>query len=304
MGTTTSRPKNRKAASKGKSSTNSPTVSSTTKTDRGKIRIRMYRVGFGDCFLISFLGQEGKDSENYHILVDCGVHSMGNIGKIDQIVDDIITTAGKKIAVVIATQAHQDHISGFSEKFKDFEIGEVWVPWTWDPSDPQAIQLQKKQIALIEQLNHSSKAIEDVSALSALSNLTNNETAISLLKSGFGVNAKVRYLKAGDTLPADNKANDSLPIPGLSVSILGPPTSEDFLAKMDPPPGDHYLQLSAGLIEAKESDKPFNKFWVVNKKDKSLSSLKLDAGQEKELREKVRFPLSELAFALDQAMKQ
>ena len=61
------------------------------------------------------------------------------------------------------------------------------------------------------------------------------------------------------------------------------------------------MQLSAGLIEAEESDRPFNKFWIVNKKDKSLSSLKLDIEQEKELREKVKFPLSELAFALDQA---
>ena len=161
---------------------------------------------------------------------------MGNIGKIDQIVDDITTTTSKKIAIVIATHAHQDHIPGFSAKFKDFEIGEVWLPWTWDPNNPQAIQLQKKQIALIEQLNHSSKAIEeDLNALSAISNLTNNETAISLLKSGFGVNAKVRYLKAGDKLPQDNKRNDSLPIPGLSVTILGPPTSEESLAKIDPP---------------------------------------------------------------------
>src|SRR6266481_5199584 len=37
-----------------------------------EINIRMYRVGFGDCFLLTLAGQ-------YHILVDCGVHSKGNI---------------------------------------------------------------------------------------------------------------------------------------------------------------------------------------------------------------------------------
>ena len=37
-----------------------------------EINIRMYRVGFGDCFLVTLAGK-------YHILVDCGVHNKGNI---------------------------------------------------------------------------------------------------------------------------------------------------------------------------------------------------------------------------------
>jgi beta-lactamase superfamily II metal-dependent hydrolase len=279
--------------------------SQPSNTNKGTIRVRMYRVGFGDCFLVSFPSQENNGAEGtYHILVDCGVHSRGNIGKIDQIVDNITAVTGGKLAIVIATHAHQDHISGFSDKFRNFDIDEVWLPWTWDPNNPQALQLQKRQIALIEQLALCADALaQDPSALNALSNLTNNETAISLLKSGFGVNAKVRYLKAGDNLAASNKTDDptALPIPGLAARILGPPTSEEFLAKMNPPQGEHYLQLSAGIVKAEEKDKPFSNLWMVGKQDPALSPVKLEPEQEKELQDKVRFPLSELAFALDEA---
>jgi glyoxylase-like metal-dependent hydrolase (beta-lactamase superfamily II) len=277
----------------------------TERTSKGTIRIRMYRVGFGDCFLVSLPAQGGDGAHGtYHVLVDCGVHAKGNIGKIGQVVDDIATATGGKLAVVIATHAHQDHISGFGDKFSSFDIGEVWLPWTWDPNNPQAVQLQKRQAALVAQLALCSDAMAgDPSALNAVLNMTGNEHAISLLKSGFGVNAKVRYLKAGDKLTAGDVAKDpsAISVPGLSVSILGPPQSEEFLAKMDSPPGEHYLQLSFGMVEAVESDKPFSEKWVLSKEDPELSSVKLTPEHEKELQDKVKSPLSALAFAIDQA---
>ena len=36
-----------------------------------KVRIRMYRQGLGDCFLLTFYGDGGP----HHILIDCGVLS-------------------------------------------------------------------------------------------------------------------------------------------------------------------------------------------------------------------------------------
>ena len=56
----------------------------------------------------------------------------------DEVVDNIGTVTDK-LAIVIATHAHQDHISGFDgAKFGKFEIGEVWMPWTEDPDGPQS----------------------------------------------------------------------------------------------------------------------------------------------------------------------
>jgi glyoxylase-like metal-dependent hydrolase (beta-lactamase superfamily II) len=109
----------------------------------------MYRVGFGDCFLMSVPQEKGQA----HILVDCGVHARGDIGTIQAAVDDIGVETGGKLALVIATHAHQDHISGFAAcetSFLKFDVGEVWLPWTENPKDPAAVKLKNKQTALTE----------------------------------------------------------------------------------------------------------------------------------------------------------
>ena len=41
------------------------------RSDTGaKLRVRMYRQGLGDCFLISLLHPPAKD---FHLMIDCGV---------------------------------------------------------------------------------------------------------------------------------------------------------------------------------------------------------------------------------------
>ena len=60
------------------------------------IRVRMYRVGFGDFFLLTVPGKNGPA----HILIDCGVHAA-NIGSIDACVKDMMKETGNKLALVI-----------------------------------------------------------------------------------------------------------------------------------------------------------------------------------------------------------
>ena len=45
-----------------------------------KLRVRMYRVGFGDCFLLTFDGDEGPK----HVLIDCGsiTEDKTHVGKV------------------------------------------------------------------------------------------------------------------------------------------------------------------------------------------------------------------------------
>src|SRR5262245_24590099 len=100
------------------------------------IRVRMYRVGFGDCFLVSFLGRPTK-----HVLVDCGVHKRGDIGKLEAVVENIATETKGKLALVVATHAHEDHISGFgkyAERFHAMKVEQVWMPWCENPEDKVA----------------------------------------------------------------------------------------------------------------------------------------------------------------------
>src|SRR5215208_5549940 len=103
------------------------TSSSAAKVDkdseqlnRRKIRIRMYRVGFGDCFLLSLPAENGESADRYrHILIDCGVHTGGDIvGNMEKVVDNIAEITERQLDIIVATHAHKDHISGF-EKFKE-----------------------------------------------------------------------------------------------------------------------------------------------------------------------------------------
>jgi phosphoribosyl 1,2-cyclic phosphodiesterase len=85
------------------------------------IKIRMYRHGFGDCFLLRFY--KGT-SLKFKMLIDCGLKlndSMPGV-PITDVVDDIIKeTKVKKgsktvphLDVLVVTHEHWDHVSAFS----------------------------------------------------------------------------------------------------------------------------------------------------------------------------------------------
>lgn len=277
------------------------------KSKSQSIRVRMYRVGFGDCFLLSVPVAKSGSTERRHIVVDCGVHGKGNIGNIEEAVENIAFETKNKLAVVIATHSHQDHISGFSEKFSDFEIGEVWLPWSENPKDELANKWRKKEAALLAQVeNHfaaqaqlgaaEAKTASRESALAAVMNLTRNAKAMELLRGGFNVGAEVRYLQAGDELQAIAQ------IPGLSVKILGPPRDEKFLAKMDPPKDQGYLRVNnSGAVEDANKLKPFPSKWQTAANQNSAATF-LTKDEETRMQQKLNDnSLDGLAFALDAA---
>ena len=55
-----------------------------TKTQTGQappansVTVRMYHTGFGDCFLLTFHGQDGKAR---YMLIDCGVHQRARFNE-------------------------------------------------------------------------------------------------------------------------------------------------------------------------------------------------------------------------------
>jgi beta-lactamase superfamily II metal-dependent hydrolase len=286
----------------GKATKPRPQKRTTPSVGNDQIRIRMYRVGFGDCFLIS-LPPAGGGGDGRHILVDCGVHAKGDIGTMAEVVTDIEKETGRKLAVLIATHAHQDHISGFDrfgDRFSRFQIGQVWLPWTWDPDDKKARKLQKKQSALTARLATHFAALGaqgDAHAAAAVENLKGNAHAISLLKGGFGVGAKVRYIRAGDKL----QSGDESGVQGLAVRFLGPPDTEEFLAQMDPPAGQHYLSLSdSGKAVEMNVLTPFAPRWQLKRGSPLVKHLALDKVGEATIKDQVA-SLADLAFALDQA---
>ena len=94
--------------------------------------MRMYRVGFGDFFLVTVPTSKGDK----FILIDCGVFKgttgKGDLGSIVAAVDDMHKTTGGKLALVIMTHRHADHIAGFSKAdFSKFTASLVWMPY-WE----------------------------------------------------------------------------------------------------------------------------------------------------------------------------
>ena len=263
-----------------------------------RLRIRMYRVGFGDCFLVS-LPQHGGLA---HVLVDCGVHSAGSLGLMDDVVEDVARETGGRLHAVVATHEHQDHVSGFasaSDVFGRLRVDETWLPWTSDPRNPQARRLRRKHAALAASLGNALKALKSRDAVAAremAANARGNARAMEVLRSGFATSPRVRYLTAGQRLPR------AAGIDGLDVLVLGPPRDEQALARMNPPKDQRYLRVDGDEIArgGLETLRPFPRAATVGRKDPAWSML-TDRERE-ELREAASVDAGALAFALDKAI--
>ena len=246
------------------------------------IRVRMYRVGFGDFFLLS-LAQDNK--QPLHIIIDCGVFKgtsqTGDIGSIEAAVNDMAQTTGGTVALIIMTHRHADHIAGFArhaDVFKRLKVGGVWMPIWESEYSPAAMKFQAELTRAASLLQQHFSALgaaasaQQVTARQYMENATgenasqgggSNAAALELLKRGFsGVTPD--YYTGGD------QAN--LPPPlvaaGLTARILGPPPVSDMalMKLMDLKKGVGQY-LAAGL-EAGGSDQavsePFGAKWVIN----------------------------------------
>src|SRR5271165_6026852 len=112
-----------------------------TEVSRCRTRVRMYRHGLGDCFLIRF-PRIGPNRSDFCILVDCGLIPSSVHTDTDRImeavVQDIGWTTDFHLDVVAVSSKRWDHVSGFDPEkgwFNDFQIDQVWLPWTADPRD-------------------------------------------------------------------------------------------------------------------------------------------------------------------------
>lgn len=206
------------------------------------MRVRMFRVGFGDFFLLSVTTTRGQS----HILIDCGVHAK-DLGSIREAVTQMAQDCNNKLSLVIMTHRHADHISGFgtcSDIFGNIEVGRVWMPWFEDTSIDEAKHFQASLVALANHVGSGFRARlaagpSEVTTqlLSMAENITGgmsaaggsaNEKALRVLQSGFKNTPAHDYLKAGDhaTLPPE------LIDAGLTAQILGPPIDTSLVEQM------------------------------------------------------------------------
>ena len=208
-----------------------------------KIRVRMYRQGLGDCFLLTFYGSE----KPRHVLIDCGVltgtpQARDKIRKVAQSVSD---ETGGKLDALAVTHEHWDHISGFSDAkdiFDPIQVGEIWVGWTEDPD--QTIAKERKMRAGMQL-----QAVRATLAkLSAFSDTGSQERGAALAGTlGFWGPVEASSLGFSDQTgaamdavtkrqpkpqfwnPGDQIERDWLP--GVRIYVLGPPKDAAMLNK-------------------------------------------------------------------------
>ena len=89
------------------------------------IKIKSYKAGKGDAFLLSF----GENKE-YNIMIDMGISSTYSEIKPDL---ELLASNGKKLDLLVVTHMHEDHICGAIKFIKDnganksiIEVDEVW----------------------------------------------------------------------------------------------------------------------------------------------------------------------------------
>ena len=174
----------------------------------------------------------------FRMLIDCGVHSSvaGGADLIDDIVADLKAETGGRIDVLVISHEHWDHVSGFvtaGELFKDFSVGEVWMPWTENPADPDAVALDKFRAQALSALQDAGRRLEAEQGLSGhMAGIRDGLQAVL----GFQFGAKGEKVRAARDAAARLSAQqppvylgpDTAPfsiagLPNLRIYVLGPP---------------------------------------------------------------------------------
>jgi len=214
-----------------------------------KLRVRMYRQGLGDCFLLTF----NPGGEEKHILIDCGtLGSKYTDVKLPDVIADIDKTTNGHLHLVVATHQHQDHLSGFgkvADQFgaKEKKIDHVWMAWTENPKDALAKKLTKSRDDMAIAVTAAAQALRATGG----DNQRANDVE-SLL--GFFGETKIVLPAAGQTggatfLAAATKSIDAVRglakqpeyrtpgepaieldwLPGFRFFVLGPPRDIDAI---------------------------------------------------------------------------
>jgi hypothetical protein len=205
---------------------------------RPRARIRLYRHGLGDCILV-FLPK--ADGGFFKILIDCGVvlGTPDAVTLMRNVMSDILAATDQEVDVLIATHEHWDHVSGFiqaADLFKQLQVGQVWLAWTEDQTDPLAKKLKQahdQALAALAAAPQQLAANGDQAGASQVANLIDffgelgaaaggntTKAALDAVRAKADA-ANVRYFKPDDAVHLED--------PAVSLHILGPPRDEKLI---------------------------------------------------------------------------
>lgn len=251
------------------------TKSKTKKAgDDFRVRIRMYRHGLGDCFLLSF----PKGGKFVHVMIDCGI-VLGTSEPetvMTKVAKDIKTATGGKVDVLVITHEHWDHLSGFDENqaravFNKVDFGALWLAWTEEEGNAVADQLRterenkkkaakkaKEKLAKLGKKERVARMAEVLGFFGAAAADGSDEG-----EDGGGTGGALKYLKKrrSPTILKTGEKPRAIPgVEGVRVYVLGPPEDADALKKTNPHKGegfglgDNTIGLSEAFLKAFDPD--------------------------------------------------
>jgi hypothetical protein len=228
-----------RAKSASRSTAKAKTASAWPKGARAKIR--MYRQGLGDFFLLTLPRTGAKD---FHMLIDCGVITGTPDGKanMQRLVKSLAAETGGTIDVVVATHRHADHISGFlqaTDIFKTLHVGEVWVSWIENPADKLGQQILSTHKNAETALRASVEKLRAVGMAAAGDEVANLLGFRDVALAGDSVGTTDQAVEIAKTLGSLRFCRPDDPprrLDGVAatVFVLGPPRDIVALGKMNP----------------------------------------------------------------------
>ena len=241
------------------------------------IEIRAYQVGFGDCFLLSFLYPKQARRD---VLIDFGTTGLPKrAGKSVKEADHMLRVAnhiagvcGGQLTAVVATHRHADHISGFATDAPGGGSGKVIAdckpklvlqPWTEDPQAARdarkatvdSVRSRKSFIAGLGAMHDVAAALERIGQAPPRSLSAGVARQLSFLgmdniKNESAVNNLIAMGQRAIAVFAHHGSNAKLArlLPGVRVRVLGPPdlTQTEKIRKMASSDPDQFWQLMAG----------------------------------------------------------